>query len=152
MTMVFVLNAKKVVLFVQMMKIVVSKQAGLVCHPAHGHMDGTLVNALINHCGKENLCNVQDDNNRLGIVHRLDADTSGLMICAKSNEAGIILSQDMKNHSTSRHYMALVCGEVAQESGKIEVPLLRTLSKHGPKMKASTDSKYYKLACIINKM
>lgn len=120
--------------------IVISKQPGLVCHPAHGHSDGTLVNALIYHCGKDHLCNIQEDEMRLGIVHRLDADTSGLMICAKSNKAGEKLSLDMKNHTTSRHYFALVHGIIKQDTGKIEVPLLRTLNKR-PKMIASNDSK-----------
>lgn len=120
--------------------IVISKQAGLVCHPAHGHADGTLVNALIYHCGEEHLCNIQDDNRRLGIVHRLDADTSGLMVCAKTNEAGIALSAAMKEHTTLRCYKTLVYGNVKQNDGKIDVPLLRTLGKR-PKMVASNDAK-----------
>lgn len=103
-------------------------------------MDGTLVNALIYHCGKDNLCNIQDDDKRLGIVHRLDADTSGLMICAKTDAAGKKLSADMKDHSTSRHYLVLVHGIIKQDTGKIDVPLLRTLNKR-PKMIASNDSK-----------
>lgn len=120
--------------------IVVSKQAGLVCHPAKGHDSGTLVNALVAHCGKENLCDIQDDHRRLGIVHRLDADTSGLMICAKTNPAGMTLSAAMKAHSTLRIYRALVHGNIKQDSGKIDVPLLRSLNKR-PKMMASTDPK-----------
>lgn len=120
--------------------IVVSKQAGLVCHPAKGHDNGTLVNALVAHCGKENLCDIQDDHRRLGIVHRLDADTSGLMVCAKTNPAGMTLSAAMKAHSTLRVYRALVHGNIKQDSGKIDVPLLRSLNKR-PKMMASTDPK-----------
>lgn len=112
----------------------------MVCHPAHGHANGTLVNALVNHCGKENLCDIQDDHRRLGIVHRLDADTSGLMVCAKTNEAGMTLSAAMKAHSTLRCYKTLVYGNVKQDSGKIDVPLLRTLNKR-PKMIASNDAK-----------
>ena len=65
--------------------IVLSKQVGLVCHPSVDHDDGTLVNALIYHCGAENLCNVQGEDDRLGIVHRLDRDTSGLMLAAKND-------------------------------------------------------------------
>ena len=120
--------------------IVISKQAGLVCHPAKGHDSGTLVNALVAHCGKEHLCDIQDDHRRLGIVHRLDADTSGLMVCAKTNVAGMTLSAAMKAHSTLRLYRALVHGNIKQDNGKIDVPLLRTLSKR-PKMIASTDAK-----------
>lgn len=120
--------------------LVISKQPGFVCHPAPGHRKDTLVNALIYHCGKEHLFDNGEDDTRLGIVHRLDGDTSGLMICAKSNEAGKILSEDMKNHCTERHYKALVYGKIKQETGKIDVPLLRTLNKR-PKMKASTNAK-----------
>lgn len=118
----------------------ISKQPGLVCHPAHGHANGTLVNALINHCGKKHLCDIQDDHKRLGIVHRLDADTSGLMVCAKNNAAGKELSQAMKDHSTLRCYKTLVHGTIKQDNGKIDVPLLRTLNKR-PKMTASNDAK-----------
>lgn len=119
--------------------IVLSKQPGLVCHPAQGHPNGTLVNALINHCGADHLCDIQTDHARLGIVHRLDADTSGLMICAKTNEAGLKLSQAMKDHTTLRCYQTLVFGNVKQDSGKIDVPLLRTLNKR-PKMIGSNDA------------
>ena len=120
--------------------IVISKQPGLVCHPANGHDNGTLVNALVAHCGKENLCDIQDDHRRLGIVHRLDADTSGLMVCAKTNQAGMTLSAAMKAHSTLRQYKTLVFGHIKQDNGKIDVPLLRTLNKR-PKMIASNDAK-----------
>lgn len=120
--------------------IVISKQPGLVCHPAHGHANGTLVNALINHCGKKHLCDIQDDHRRLGIVHRLDADTSGLMVCAKNNASGRELTKAMKSHETLRCYKALVYGNIKQDSGKIDVPLLRTLNKR-PKMIASNDAK-----------
>lgn len=120
--------------------LVISKQPGLVCHPANGHETGTLVNALVNHCGKDNLCDIQDDHRRLGIVHRLDADTSGLMVCAKTNAAGMTLSAAMKAHSTLRCYKALLHGNVKQTNAKIDVPLLRTLNKR-PKMIASNDPK-----------
>ena len=118
----------------------VSKQPGLVCHPANGHESGTLVNALVAHCGKDHLCNILDDHRRLGIVHRLDADTSGLMVCAKTNEAGTELSKAMKNHTTLRQYKTLVYGHIKHDNGKIDVPLLRTINKR-PKMMASTDAK-----------
>lgn len=90
--------------------LVISKQAGLVCHPAEGHYGDTLVNALIAHCGKENLCDVQGEQDRLGIVHRLDRDTSGLMLCAKTNEVGLALMEDIRLKDVDRHYLALVPG------------------------------------------
>ena len=68
--------------------LVISKQAGLVCHPSVDHSDGTLVNALVYHCGVEHLCNVQGESDRPGIVHRLDRDTTGLMLAAKNDAAG----------------------------------------------------------------
>ena len=72
--------------------LVLSKQAGLVCHPSVDHDDGTLVNALIHHCGAQNLCSVQGEDDRLGIVHSLDRDTSGLMLAAKDDECGLALN------------------------------------------------------------
>ena len=71
--------------------LVISKQAGLVCHPSVDHSDGTLVNALVYHCGVEHLCNVQGESDRPGIVHRLDRDTTGLMLAAKNDAAGLAL-------------------------------------------------------------
>lgn len=120
--------------------MVISKQPYLVCHPAPGHTDSTLVNALIFHCGADNLFKPDDDDTRLGIVHRLDADTSGLMIIAKSDKAGRVLQKAMKDHSTERHYKALVYGAVKQDSGRIEVPLMRTVNKR-PKMMPSNDAR-----------
>lgn len=120
--------------------LVISKPAGLVCHPAYGHPNGTLVNALIHHCGKEHLCDIQTDHKRIGIVHRLDADTSGLIICAKTDEAGLALSASLKAHEVVRCYKTLVYGNVKQDTGKIDVPLLRTVNKR-PKMIASNDPK-----------
>ena len=76
--------------------IVLSKQIGLVCHPSVDHADGTLVNALIYHCGADHLCNVQGEDDRLGIVHRLDRDTSGLMLAAKTDAAGYALMEDIR--------------------------------------------------------
>ena len=72
--------------------MVLSKQAGLVCHPSVDHYDGTLVNALVYRCGAGNLCNVQGEDDRLGIVHRLDRDTTGLMLVAKDNATGEAVS------------------------------------------------------------
>ena len=105
--------------------LVLSKQAGLVCHPALDHEDGTLVNALLYHCGAEHLCNVQGEDDRLGIVHRLDRDTSGLMIAAKSDEAGRILMDDIRDRAVDRRYIALVHGVMAPETGMVDAPLAR---------------------------
>lgn len=108
--------------------IVLCKQAGLVCHPSVDHLDGTLVNALIYHCGSEHLCNVQGDDERLGIVHRLDRDTSGLMIAAKTNTAGEILMRDIKDRVVDRHYLALVHGLIAPDTGMIDAPIARDVN------------------------
>lgn len=105
--------------------LVLSKQVGLVCHPSVDHFDGTLVNALIHHCGIENLCNVQGEDDRLGIVHRLDRDTSGLMLAAKSNDAGRVLMEDIRLRAVDRHYLALVHGIIPHETGMIDAPIAR---------------------------
>ena len=105
--------------------IVLSKQVGLVCHPSDDHRDGTLVNALIHHCGAGNLCNVQGERDRLGIVHRLDMDTSGLMLAAKSDEAGGALMEAIQDRIVDRRYLALVHGVVAHDSGMIDAPIAR---------------------------
>ena len=105
--------------------LVISKQAGLVCHPSVDHYDGTLVNALINHCGYDHLCNVQGDDDRLGIVHRLDMDTSGLMLAAKTNEAGQALMENIQAREVDRHYLALVHGRIAHDSGMVDAPIAR---------------------------
>ena len=90
--------------------LVLSKQAGLVCHPSVDHEDGTLVNALIHHCGAGNLCSVQGEDDRLGIVHRLDRDTSGLMLAAKDDECGLALMEAIRARAVDRRYLALVHG------------------------------------------
>ncbi|MDO4290769.1 MAG: RluA family pseudouridine synthase [Eggerthellaceae bacterium] len=105
--------------------IVLSKQVGLVCHPSVDHASGTLVNALLHHCGAEHLCNVQGDDDRLGIVHRLDRDTSGLMLAAKSNAAGYALMEDIRLRAVDRHYIALVHGVMAHDTGMIDAPIAR---------------------------
>ena len=105
--------------------LVISKQVGLVCHPSDDHRDGTLVNALIYHCGADNLCNVQGELDRLGIVHRLDMDTTGLMLAAKTNEAGLALMEAIQNRVVDRHYLALVHGIIAPDTGMIDAPIAR---------------------------
>ena len=109
--------------------IVLSKQIGLVCHPSVDHADGTLVNALIYHCGADHLCNVQGEDDRLGIVHRLDRDTSGLMLAAKTNVAGYALMEDIRDRAVDRHYLALVHGVIAPDTGMIDAPIARSANE-----------------------
>lgn len=107
--------------------IVLSKQAGLVTHPADGHpQQDTLVNALVARYGREGLCNVQGEQDRLGIVHRLDRDTSGLMLAAKTNAAGAALMDQIARREVDRHYLALVHGWIPLETGLIDAPIGRS--------------------------
>ncbi len=98
--------------------LVLDKPAGLVVHPAAGNPDGTLVNALIAHCG-ETLSGIGGVK-RPGIVHRIDKDTSGLMVVAKSDAAHLGLSQQFAAHDLDRAYTALVWGYVAPDAGEYE--------------------------------
>jgi len=104
--------------------LVLSKQAGLVVHPAHGHTSGTLVNALIAYCGYSNLALLQGAD-RPGIVHRLDKDTSGLMLIAKRDEPGLVLQDGIRTKNVERRYLALVHGIIAPDTGLIDAPLTR---------------------------
>jgi 23S rRNA pseudouridine1911/1915/1917 synthase len=106
--------------------MVISKQPGLVCHPSTGHDSGTLVNALIAHCGYDKLSKLQGAE-RPGIVHRLDKDTSGLMAVAKTDEAAYGLSQAIRLRTLDRRYLTLVHGYIAAETGLIDAPLARGL-------------------------
>ncbi len=105
--------------------IVLSKQAGLICHPANEYRDNTLVNALIFRYGIGGLCDVQGDADRYGIVHRLDADTSGLMLAAKTNEAGLALMEAIGKREVDRRYLALVHGIISPETGLVDGPIMR---------------------------
>ena len=102
--------------------IVLSKPAGLVVHPAHGHWTGTLVHALLAHA--DELGSLAGDD-RPGIVHRLDKDTSGLMMVAKNDTAQAALSEAIKIRAIDRRYLCLVHGYVAPETGLIDAPLSR---------------------------
>ena len=104
--------------------IVVNKPTGLVVHPAPGHPDGTLVNALLHHCG-DSLSGVGGEK-RPGIVHRIDRDTSGLIIAAKNDAAHLALSAQLKDHSLSRTYECLVTGNMKQDSGTVDAPIGRS--------------------------
>lgn len=102
--------------------IVLSKQADLVVHPAHGHWTGTLVHALLAH--SQELGTMQGDD-RPGIVHRLDKDTTGLMMVAKTDHAQASLSEAIKIRSIDRRYLTLVHGYISPDSGLIDAPLAR---------------------------
>jgi 23S rRNA pseudouridine1911/1915/1917 synthase len=102
--------------------IVLSKPAGLVVHPARGHASGTLVHALLAHT--EDLGS-QSGEERPGIVHRLDKDTSGLMMVAKDDETQVALAEALKLRSIERRYVALVHGYIAPDSGLIDAPIDR---------------------------
>jgi len=103
--------------------IVVDKPAGLVVHPAAGHASGTLVNALLHHCG-DSLSGVGGVL-RPGIVHRLDKGTSGLIVAAKNDLAHRSLAAQFKRHSIDREYLALVRAQVSARSGSIDAPIGR---------------------------
>ena len=103
--------------------IVVNKARGLVVHPAPGHPDGTLVNALLWHCG-DSLSGIGGQR-RPGIVHRIDKDTSGLLIVAKNDFAHQALSAQLADHSLCREYEALVRGNFKQDCGTIDKPIGR---------------------------
>ena len=103
--------------------IVVNKPRGLVVHPAPGHPDGTLVNALLWHCG-DSLSGVGGEK-RPGIVHRIDKDTSGLLIAAKNDFAHQALSAQLADRSLSRIYEAVVRGRLREDSGTVDRPIGR---------------------------
>ena len=98
--------------------LVVNKPQGMVVHPAAGNYTGTLVNALLYHCG-DSLSGINGEK-RPGIVHRIDKDTSGLLLVAKNDNAHQKLSSQIKEHSLTRAYKALVHGNIKQDSGRIE--------------------------------
>ncbi|MDO5413459.1 MAG: RluA family pseudouridine synthase [bacterium] len=103
--------------------IVVNKARGLVVHPAPGHPDGTLVNALLWHCG-DSLSGIGGQR-RPGIVHRIDKDTSGLLIVAKNDFAHQALSAQLADHSLCREYEAIVRGNFKQDCGTVDKPIGR---------------------------
>ena len=103
--------------------IVINKPVGLVVHPAPGHPDGTLVNALLYHCG-DSLSGINGQL-RPGIVHRIDRDTSGLIIAAKNDAAHLALSAQLQDHSLARTYEAIVVGGLREDSGTVDAPIAR---------------------------
>ncbi|MCK4535411.1 MAG: RluA family pseudouridine synthase [Desulfuromonadales bacterium] len=102
--------------------IVIDKPAGMVVHPAPGHPGGTLVNALLHHC--EDLAGIGGEL-RPGIVHRLDRDTSGVIVASKNDHAHLDLARQFKEHSSQRRYRALVHGLVEPSEGTIDQPIGR---------------------------
>ncbi len=103
--------------------LVVNKPKGMVVHPAPGNYSGTLVNALLYHC-KDSLSGINGVL-RPGIVHRIDKDTSGLLIVAKSDKAHIGLAEQIKEHSFEREYEAVLYGRLKEESGTVDAPIGR---------------------------
>ena len=103
--------------------LVVNKPQGMVVHPAPGNPDGTLVNALLAHCG-DSLSGIGGEK-RPGIVHRIDKDTSGLIIAAKNDLAHAALAAQLKDHSLARTYVCIVCGKIKDDSGTIDAPIGR---------------------------
>ncbi len=117
--------------------MIINKPSGVVVHPGAGNYDNTLVNGLVNYTN--NLSNINGDV-RPGIVHRLDKDTSGLMVVAKNNKSHELLSEMFKNHDIKRTYVALANGVIPYNKGTIDVPIKRD-DKHFDKMMACEDGK-----------
>ncbi len=103
--------------------IVINKPQGMVVHPAPGNYSGTLVNAILYHCGD----NLSDMNGimRPGIVHRIDKDTSGLLVVAKNNVSHEILAKQFKEHTNTRKYHAIVIGNIKEDDAAVDAPIGR---------------------------
>ncbi len=118
--------------------LVVNKPEGMVVHPAPGNYTGTLVNALMYHC-KDNLSGINGEL-RPGIVHRIDKETSGILVVAKTNEAHIKLSEQLQNHSMMRKYHAIVHNRVKENEGTVDKPIARD-KKDRKKMAINLDGR-----------
>jgi len=118
--------------------IVVNKPKGLVVHPANGNPDGTLVNAIMAIC-KDSLSGIGGEI-RPGIVHRLDKDTSGILVVAKNDKAHINMSEQIKNHTVQKTYIALVRGIVKENEATINMPIGRS-TKDRKKMAVTKNGK-----------
>lgn len=103
--------------------LVVNKPKGMVVHPAHGNYTGTLVNALLHHCG-DSLSGINGVI-RPGIVHRIDKNTSGLLIVAKNDASHLKLAEQIKEHSFTREYEAVACGYFKETEGTVDAPIGR---------------------------
>ncbi len=104
--------------------LVVDKPQGMVVHPATSHASGTLVNALLYHCGSH-LSTCNEDDRRPGILHRIDKETSGLLLVAKTNSAHEMLAEQIRDHSLGRYYMALCHGGFSEDDFCIDKPIGR---------------------------
>jgi 23S rRNA pseudouridine1911/1915/1917 synthase len=114
--------------------LIINKPAGLVVHPGAGNKSGTLVNALINYCG--NSLSTIGDSSRPGIVHRIDKDTSGLLVIAKNDAAHLNLAKQFEKHTINRKYIALCWGKLKPTAGKL-VSLISRSNKNRIKMMSS---------------
>ncbi len=119
--------------------IVINKPRGMVVHPAPGHTSGTVVNALLAHC--RDLSGINGVM-RPGIVHRIDKDTSGLLMAAKNDLAHLSLSKQLKDHSVIRKYIALVHGRVPHDQGTVDAPIGRDPNHRKQFMVTSHNSKH----------
>ena len=118
--------------------IVVNKPKGMVVHPANGNPDGTLVNSLMAIC-KDSLSGIGGEI-RPGIVHRIDKDTSGILVVAKNDKSHINLSEQIKNHQTEKKYIALVRGVIKENEATINMPIGRS-TKDRKKMAVNKNGK-----------
>jgi len=105
--------------------VVINKPQGMVVHPAPGHYSGTVVNALLFHC-KDELSGINGVM-RPGIVHRIDMDTSGVIVAAKNDSAHKSLAFQLAEHSITRRYWCIVCGNVKEDQGTVDKPIGRSL-------------------------
>lgn len=119
--------------------LIINKEQGMVVHPAAGHHEHTLVNAILNHC-QNSLSNVNGEI-RPGIVHRIDKDTSGLICVAKNDAAHLFLAEQLKDHTMSRTYVAIVKGVIKENSGEINLPIGRDPHNRKKMAVTSTNSK-----------
>lgn len=115
--------------------LVVNKPNGLVVHPAVGHISDTLVNALMHHC------NLSEDKIRPGIVHRIDADTTGLLMVAKNNYAHDFLAKQLEEKTVIRKYYAIVWGVIKNDTGTIDAPIGRSVTDRKKMCVTSINSK-----------
>ncbi len=133
--------------------IVVNKPADMPTHPGAGRTSGTLVNALLNHTRE---LSTLGGNDRPGIVHRLDKDTTGILVVAKNDRSHLFLSAQFKAHTTGRRYIALVWGAVADDEGTIDIAIGRDAvhrKKISPRTKKSrTALTYYKVLKRFNQL
>lgn len=125
--------------------MVVNKPRGLVVHPGAGTSEPTLANGLLYHCG-DNLSDL-GGNDRPGIVHRIDKDTSGLLMIAKTNSIHEALKKQLSNHSISRVYIALVHGKFNEKTGYIDYPIMRDPKNRIKKIALDRNKQQYLLKC-----